>query len=128
MSFERQTPTERDLEIYSAPSLAEQFPIRFETGVSVENFIGRCQGCTNELPLAAVRGEITWPIGERMASVEALGLCEPCQLLTRYQVRFYDDGRYLVLLGDHWKESTLESDASSCLSRLGGWLRRWMGL
>lgn len=128
MHAERHEPTDRDREIYSAPSLAEQFPIRFETDTSVETFAGCCQGCGAELPMAAVRGPITWPIGKRMANLEALGLCEPCNLLTRFQVRFYDDGRYLVFFGNRWVPGALESSAPGWLPRLGAWLRRRLGV
>ncbi len=62
-----------------------------------------------------------------MAGVEALGLCEPCNLFTRFQVRFYDDGRYLVFYDGVWHTREIETPPVGWLTRVRGWLRAPFG-
>lgn len=121
---ERHEPTEHDHAILASPSLNEQLPIQFDTGVVVETFSGGCQGCGRELGSELIYAQIRWPIGKRMAELEGLGYCEPCQLLTRYQARFYNDGRYLVYHSGGWHTYAIEAaPPPNGWQRLLGWLR-----
>lgn len=92
-------PTERDLEVLSAPSLAGQFPVLFPNGRSWTAVDGRCSGCKGALKMACMRGTVTRPM-PTVAVVEAIGVCTRCQVGTRFFYRLHDD---LSISGLHGK-------------------------
>lgn len=84
------------------PSITSQMPIFFANGAQWSEIKGECKGCGCELPDNTVRGLIVRHT-PKMVSVEAVGVCHDCKLLTRFLYRLYDDMRITGLRDGKWK-------------------------
>lgn len=93
--------TARDRELLAMPSVISQFPVAFANGAVWEEFDGECSCCGKTLQRDHVRGLVARPI-ERVATVEAAGVCWDCKLVTRFDYRLHDDMRLTGRREDGW--------------------------
>lgn len=108
--------TSRDRELLVMPTIISQFPIEFENCAVWEEFDGECSGCGVTLNRAHVTGCVTRPM-KGVASIEAVGVCHECRLLTPFDYRLHDDMRMTGRNKDGW--ATWQAERSvfdRCLS------------
>lgn len=98
----RAKPNPRDIELLTMRTIASQFPVTFDNGAVWNKLTCACRGCGETLPDDQVRGAIIRR-SEHMASIEASGVCYPCNLLTRYVYRLYDDRRITGPRNGQWQ-------------------------
>lgn len=72
------------------PTIAVQMPLLFDNRAVWSSLVGYCDGCGQKLRASEMRGQIVRPTAH-MASVEAVGICRHCTLLTRFVYRLHDD-------------------------------------
>jgi hypothetical protein len=94
--------TARDRELLAMPSVVSQFPVAFANAAVWEEFDGECSCSGKTLQREHVRGLVAKPI-ERVATVEAVGVCWDCKLVTRFDYRLHDDMRLTGRREDGWK-------------------------
>lgn len=90
-----------DRELMALPSIASQMPVQFRSGARWECFDGQCNGCGQHIAPAKVTGRLTRLV-ESVATVEAVGLCAPCKLVTRFHYRLHDDMRITGMTDNGW--------------------------
>lgn len=91
----------QDKELMALPSIASQMPVRFRNGACWDSFEGQCKACGRSIDQAWFRGRVTRLV-ESVASVEAVGICHPCGLLTRFHYRLHDDMHISGLTDEGW--------------------------
>lgn len=74
------------------PSIASQMPIQFRNGARWECFNGQCKGCSRDIAPARVTGRLTRLV-DSVVTVEAVGVCAPCKLVTSFHYRLHDSMR-----------------------------------
>jgi len=94
--------TERDYQLLKMDTISSYFPIEFSNGAVWEELDGECQSCKKTLPRNKVRGLVSRPFSN-VAVVEAVGVCDDCKMLTRYQFRLHDDMSVTGLSGTKWR-------------------------
>lgn len=94
--------SQRDRELLAMPSVISQFPIAFAHNSVWEEFDGECSCCGKTLHRDYVRGCVARPIPS-VATVEAVGVCSDCKLLTRFNYRLHDDMRLTGQREGGWK-------------------------
>lgn len=97
----RALPTARDLALLEMPSLDSQMPVQFANGTQWHSLECECRSCGKVLPIRQVRGAITRQTAH-MATMEAVGVCHDCKLLTRFVYRLHDDMRMTGPRQDGW--------------------------
>lgn len=110
--------TSRDRELLAMPSIASQMPIRFANGAHFDVRHGHCANCGAAIPDGDVRGVLV-RTSPHMTSVEAAGLCGPCNGITRFIYRFHDDLRVSGPNPADGKWSTWSVRSRSILERVG---------
>lgn len=119
--------TARDLELLKMPSIETQMPIAFANGAVWTEFDGYCLGCNSKMPRDTIFGAINRPIPST-AVIEAIGVCKPCRLASRYDYRFHDDMRITGQRDDGWQtwksEPTL---AARCIRLIKNNFRKFHG-
>lgn len=93
--------TTRDRKLLDMPSIASQMPVQFANGAHWYELECECRGCGKVLPEEQVRGAVVRH--DRMASIEASGVCHDCRLLTRFVYRLHDDMRITGPREDGWR-------------------------
>ncbi|MEJ6003865.1 hypothetical protein [Paucibacter soli] len=83
--------------LYAAPVCADARRIR--NGARWECFDGQCKGCGQDIAPGRVTGRLTRLV-ESVATVEAVGVCDPCKLVTRFHYRLHDDMRITGMTDD----------------------------
>jgi hypothetical protein len=68
----------------------EAFPILFKSGSRLQEFHGNCLRCDVQIPVMDLRGSLTLPLPS-VVTIEAIGLCRECMLLTPFLARIRDD-------------------------------------
>lgn len=117
-------PNSRDLELCEMPSISSQMPVSFAIGSEWSEFNGFCIRCDQLLADAIVRGLVVRH-SEKMASVEAVGLCTDCSLLSRFLYRLHDDMRLTGPKDGVWRTwSPRRPPLLSRLASLFGRLKR----
>ena len=112
--------SDSDLELLKMPSIAAQMPVRFSNGAYWGRITGYCSDCGKEIPTASFTGRVTQPM-ESLATVEAVGFCKPCRLVTRFYYRLHDDMR---ITGPTEKGWATWQAKSSIFYRLGRFVLR----
>jgi hypothetical protein len=74
----------------SHPPIMDAFPVSYPTGAHLQEFHGECLKCESQIPIIDFRGTVTQPI-PTVVTVEAIGLCRECMLLTPFLARIRDD-------------------------------------
>jgi hypothetical protein len=93
--------TQRDRELLAMPSVISQFPIAFAHDSVWEKFDGECSCCGKTLHREHVRGSVARPIPS-VATVESVGVCGDCKLVTRFDYRLHEDMRLTGRREDGW--------------------------
>lgn len=83
------------------PSIASQMPVRFASGTCWERFDGQCKACGKDIATACLTGKVTRPM-ESLVTVEAVGVCASCKLVTRFHYRLHDDMRISGQTDEGW--------------------------
>ena len=94
--------TPRDLELLKMPTIASQMPVSFTNGAIWSDLKGECKNCGCELPDHSVRGHVAQQT-PKMFSVEAVGVCDSCRLITRFLYRLHDDMRITGPRDGRWQ-------------------------
>lgn len=102
--------TERDKELMAMPSIASQLPVKFNGGQTWTKVEGICKGCGHVLPDDLVHGIICSQT-RTMSSMEAVGMCHSCNLITRFYYRLHDDMRVTGPRDGVWKTWHSAKDA-----------------
>lgn len=97
----RSALSDNDRELVALPSIASQMPVRFANGACWELFDGQCKDCGKDIASARLTGKVTRPM-ESVATVEAVGVCPSCKLLTRFYYRLHDDMRVSGPTDEGW--------------------------
>jgi len=97
----RRPVSDSDRELMALPSIVSQMPVRFRNGAVWERFNGECKACGQTIAGSRLTGRITRLL-ESVATIEAVGACEPCRLLTRFHYRFHDDMRITGMTDEGW--------------------------
>lgn len=74
------------------PTVCSQLPVTLPDGVIMQEFATHCAGCSREIPGEMLRGTVTDAFG--IVAIDAIGLCRPCRLSTRFRARFRKDGTW----------------------------------
>jgi hypothetical protein len=97
----RSALSDEDRELVALPSIASQMPVRFANGACWERFDGQCKACGKDIDAARLTGKVTRPM-ESVATVEAVGVCPPCKLVTRFHYRLHNDMRISGPTDEGW--------------------------
>lgn len=90
-----------DRELLAFPSIASQMPVRFANGACWERLDGQCKACGKDIATAYLTGRVARPM-ESVATVEAVGVCPSCKLVTRFHYRLHDDMRISGPTDEGW--------------------------
>lgn len=113
--------TDNERALLAMPSIQSAFPIEFENGSGVEMFSGYCACCSKEMPANSVCGRVTRPT-KQVIVMEAMGVCDQCNVATHFFWRIYDDMRLSTIKGGRWV--TIEAK-TSLFQRALGWFKHW---
>jgi hypothetical protein len=113
--------TPRDRQLLVMPSIGSQMPIEFGNGARWTELVFACRSCERRLPANMVRGSLTRPM-ESVAVVEAIGVCDACQIGTRFLYRLHDDMRITGPREGRWVTWIAPRTA---IARALGTIRRW---
>lgn len=83
---------EEDRQLMAMPTIASQFPVRFNNGARWDELTGRCKHCSRGIKDSLMTGRLT-RLPESVVTVSAVGVCEPCKLVSRFHYRLHDDMR-----------------------------------
>lgn len=112
--------SDSDRSLMAMPAIASQMPVKFKSGACWEGLEGVCNGCRQVIPSHLMSGRIT-RLMEPVATVEAVGVCPSCRLLTRFHYRLHDDMRITGMTDRGWATWRAESSA---FDRLRAWHAR----
>lgn len=90
-----------DRELMELPSITSQMPVQFKNGACWECLEGQCKACGKNIEPSRLTGRLTRLV-DAAATVEAVGVCEPCKLLTRFHYRLHDDMRITGMTDGGW--------------------------
>lgn len=82
--------SKRQLEMAEMPTIASQLPVKAGR-IDLTVFHGSCARCKQTIPEDKLTGTVRSPI-DTVTVVEAVGICEPCRLLTPFLMRFRHNG------------------------------------
>lgn len=117
--MEKQKATQEQLELLSCSTIDEQLPIKFEsTGFTLTNISGGCVQCKKEILPEYFRGRVNKSFLPKVVTIDAVGLCLHCKLLTPFVHRVYEDYRFTQLQNDGWKEYYLKKEKTSLLKKI----------
>lgn len=120
--------TEEVKGLLEQPTILSQLPVVFDTGFRFDTLVGHCGKCHCGIDQQLLRGRITRLLPS-VALVEAVGACNRCALLTRFNFRVYSDGRVGRYTARGWVEySPQRSTKHGFLSRLLSRLLQMLGL
>lgn len=88
----KRTLDESDRELMGLPTIGSQMPVEFENGARWECLEGQCKGCGKLIEPSLLTGRVTRVV-ESVASIDAIGVCHPCALVTRFSYRVHKDMR-----------------------------------
>lgn len=104
----------RDVELLNMPSITAQMPVTFDNGRQWSEFKGHCNGCDKELSDHLVTGSLV-PFNSTTVTIEAVGRCEDCKLVTRFIMRVHDDLSLVTLNSNGWVRYVPIQDRSNKL-------------
>lgn len=93
--------SEMDREMLTFPTIDSQMPVEFANGTCWDCLTGQCKACGQDIQSARLTGKLTRPL-ESVVSVEAVGVCPSCKLLTRFHFRLHDDMRISGRTDEGW--------------------------
>ena len=107
----------RTIVLLDMPTVESQFPIVFKNQAQWTKFEGYCYKCGDELEPHRLRGEVLTHT-EHMVSVEAVGFCVKCQVISSYAYRMYDDMRFTGQKDGKWQTWTAKPENPSTLRKV----------
>lgn len=90
-----------DRRLMAMPSIASQMPVQFKSGACWELFDGQCKACGKAMAPGRVTGQLSRLV-ESVVTVEGVGVCDPCKLVTRFHYRLHDDKRTTGMTDEGW--------------------------
>ena len=78
------------------PSLRSQFPITLKNGKSVPGVHVICNNCGQHISGDRLRGRVIQSL-PHVVTIDANGLCEPCDRVTHIDCRFRSDGKETLI-------------------------------
>lgn len=96
----REVSTE-DLALMALSPIAQQMPVVFGNGARWSGFSGQCKSCGREIEPEQLTGSVARPTAS-VAVVNAIGVCRPCKLATRFHYRLHDDMRITGMADGRW--------------------------
>lgn len=112
MPLNRTPLSPEDEALMAMDPIASAFPLRFAGGVTYTHITGQCRACGGDISPENFRGQVASPVS-RMVSVDARGYCESCRLVSRFQYRFYADGRFTGIQNGKWTTWRLRKPPSA---------------
>jgi len=110
--------------IFHSPSIDSILPYQFRNGTTVNEFRTSCDSCGGEISEENIHITITYETASCLA-FRGSAVChrEGCHLIGLYEVRFSDDGTFLVKTRTGWTEHRLQTkDCGGCGGKLKGFL------
>lgn len=102
---DRQKVTQEQLKLFSSLPIVEQLPLKFtNTGFTLTEISGCCIECKNKILPEYFRGKVNTSFMPKVATINAVGYCEPCHLITPFVHRVYEDYRFMQLTNQGWQE------------------------
>jgi hypothetical protein len=83
------------------PSIASQMPVWFKNGACWKRLEGRCKICGMTIQASRFTGRLSRLI-EAVVTVEAVGVCLQCRMVTRFHYRLHDDMRISGMTDKGW--------------------------
>jgi hypothetical protein len=108
--MKRTTISAEQIELWNAPSIASQLPVKFSTGFTFTGMRGCCAECGKELADHHFNGKVLRPTPQ-VAEIFAVGYCQECKLITPFRYRMYDDKRFTTLRNEGWCEGSMKNDS-----------------
>lgn len=90
MHKELRTITAREKMLMGMPSIASQLPVKFKNGMRWDDFAGECNICEKNIDNESIRGLVT-VVNDTTATLEAVGICQRCNVATAFHCRFHGD-------------------------------------
>jgi len=105
----RSAATPKILSLYrDHPRVSASLPRVLQNGNTVDELTGHCAECDEAIPDDQFRGTVTEAFG--VTVVEAVGVCHPCNLITKFLFRFRPDGTVDILTREgRWAKYLFES-------------------
>lgn len=100
-SVNKKPITARHEELFAMPTISSQLPVAFDNGCSWAEFDGYCSECGKKIDDSMIRGSVSKPFSH-VAVIDAVGICEPCRVLTAFYNRLYDDMRITAIKDGKW--------------------------
>lgn len=83
-------------------TIKSQLPITFDNGNKWTHFEGSCVCCNLVIEDDQIFGELI-PFNEKLVTVEAVGVCKPCNLVTPFLVRLHSDMTISAPINGIWE-------------------------
>jgi len=90
-----------DRELMTRSTIASQMPVQFGNGACWTSIDGQCKSCGQNIPPGRLTGTVLRQ-SKSVAVVEAIGVCVPCKLATRFHYRLHDDMRITGMADGRW--------------------------
>lgn len=87
--------------LWASPTLKEQLPLRFANGAKISYIKVSCGSCDAQISEKNLRGRIG--LFPTAASIDAVGGCPSCRVLTRVRCRLHDDDSISELREGAWR-------------------------
>lgn len=107
------------------PRLDKVLPLTSPCTTVIQDLDCECPSCNKPIPAGAVAVDVTRPL-PTVLSVNAIGVCPDCRLMTRFLMRFRQDGSWDSLRGKNWVRGQFECPDPAWWD-LVGWWNRWRG-
>lgn len=113
--------TEHERKLLAKGSLERCFPLKFKSGLVMEELVGECRVCTSAIPPQDMRGTVGWFEPDRVA-ITAIGGCRGCRVATCFVIRINGKGEFSTIIGDRWRTGSFKA---SVIQRLRRAFNRW---
>lgn len=101
-------------------SIAVALPLKFSTGLTIDQFVGTCNRCQQDVPVETTVGSVIWPAPNRV-TIEAIAVCKECRIGTPLLLRMNEEGEFTTLIGNQWRTGKMRK---TWKGRLIHWWRR----
>lgn len=118
---------EHERKLLAKGPIEGSFPLKFESGLVIEEFMGKCRLCSSTIPLRDLRGTVGWHSPDRVV-INAIGACRGCRVATSFVLRVNEDGDFSTLIGHCWRAGSFKASTIQRLQRaFSRWCRRVVG-
>jgi len=114
-------------ELMAQPSISSQMPVVFKNGARWNRLSGCCKGCGKDIEQDLFTGRLTRLV-ESTVTVDAVGVCASCHLVTKFSYRLHDDMRITGRTDRGWATwQARPVGPFGQVLRLRAALARWLG-